>query len=30
VQERFFGIVRGDHPDVHHWLTPVGNTVAAK
>jgi branched-chain amino acid aminotransferase len=30
VQERFFGIVRGDHPVVHHWLTPVGNTVAAK
>jgi branched-chain amino acid aminotransferase len=30
LQERFFGIVRGEQPDVHNWLTPVGTTVAAK
>ena len=30
IQERFFGIVRGELPDLHHWLTPVGSTVAAK
>jgi branched-chain amino acid aminotransferase len=30
LQERFFGIVRGDAPDVHNWLTPVGAPVAAK
>jgi branched-chain amino acid aminotransferase len=30
LQERFFGIVRGDLPDVHNWLTPVGAAVAAK
>jgi branched-chain amino acid aminotransferase len=30
VQERFFGIVRGEQPDVHQWLTPVGSAVAAK
>ncbi len=30
LQERFFAIVRGEQPDVHQWLTPVGNTVAAK
>jgi branched-chain amino acid aminotransferase len=30
LQERFFGIVRGEQPDVHQWLTPVGSAVAAK
>lgn len=30
VQERFFAIVRGDHPDVHGWLTPVGMPVASR
>ncbi len=30
VQERFFGIIRGEQPDAHHWLTPVGSAVAAK
>ena len=30
LQERFFGIVRGELPDQHNWLTPVGAPVAAK
>ncbi|HUE85364.1 MAG TPA: branched-chain amino acid transaminase [Vicinamibacterales bacterium] len=30
LQERFFGIVRGEQPDLHHWLTPVGSAVAAR
>jgi branched-chain amino acid aminotransferase len=30
LQERFFGIVRGELPDPHHWLTPVGAAVAAQ
>ena len=30
LQERFFGTVRGELPDVHNWLTPVGAPVAAK
>ena len=30
IQERFFGIVRGELPDVHNWLTPVATPVAAK
>jgi branched-chain amino acid aminotransferase len=30
VQERFFAIVRGDHPDVHGWLTPVGMPVTSR
>ena len=30
LQERFFGIVGGELPDTHNWLTPVGSTVAAK
>ena len=30
LQERFFGIIRGEMPDVHNWLTPVGTTVAAQ
>lgn len=29
LQERFFGIIRGELPDVHRWLTPVRATVAA-
>jgi branched-chain amino acid aminotransferase len=30
LQERFFGIIRGDIPDTHNWLTPVGTAVAAR
>jgi branched-chain amino acid aminotransferase len=30
LQERFFGIVRGERPDEHNWLTPVGSPVAAR
>jgi branched-chain amino acid aminotransferase len=30
LQERFFGIIKGDRPDEHNWLTPVGAAVAAK
>ena len=30
LQERFFAIIRGDAPDKHNWLTPVGAAVAAK
>ena len=30
LQERFFAIIRGDAADTHHWLTPVGATVAAQ
>ena len=30
LQERFFGIVRGEQADEHHWLTPVGSLVAAQ
>lgn len=30
LQERFFGIVRGERPDQHNWLTPVGSLVAAR
>jgi branched-chain amino acid aminotransferase len=30
LQERFFGIVRGEFPDTHNWLTPVGAAVGAK
>jgi branched-chain amino acid aminotransferase len=29
LQERFFGIIKGDLPDAHNWLTPVGATVGA-
>jgi branched-chain amino acid aminotransferase len=29
LQERFFGIVKGDLTDAHNWLTPVGTAVAA-
>ena len=27
LQERFFGIITGDLPDDHNWLTPVGAAV---
>jgi branched-chain amino acid aminotransferase len=30
LQERFFGIIKGDLPDEHSWLTSVGAAVAAK
>lgn len=30
LQERFFGIIRGEMPDTHGWLTPVPTTVAAR
>lgn len=30
LQDRFFAIIRGDHPDAHGWLTPVGTTVASR
>ena len=30
LQERFFGIIRGELPDAHQWLTPVRTPVAAK
>jgi branched-chain amino acid aminotransferase len=30
LQERFFGIVRGERPDEHNWLTPVGAAVAVQ
>jgi branched-chain amino acid aminotransferase len=30
LQERFFGIIKGDLADEHNWLTPVGAPVAAK
>jgi branched-chain amino acid aminotransferase len=30
LQERFFGIVRGELADEHGWLTPVGSAVAAR
>ena len=29
IQQRFFAILRGDHPDTHGWLTPVGAAVAS-
>lgn len=29
LQDRFFGIIRGELPDTHRWLTPVGTAVAA-
>jgi branched-chain amino acid aminotransferase len=29
LQERFFGIIRGDLPDTYRWLTPVGAAVTA-
>jgi branched-chain amino acid aminotransferase len=30
LQRRFFGILRGDLPDTHGWLTPVGAPVATR
>src|SRR5919106_98293 len=30
LQERFFGIIKGDLPDDHNWLTPVRAAVAAQ
>jgi branched-chain amino acid aminotransferase len=30
IQKRFFGIIRGDVPDTHGWLTPVGAAVGAR
>ena len=30
LQERFFAILRGDHPDTHGWLTPVGAMVGSR
>jgi branched-chain amino acid aminotransferase len=30
IQSRYFGIISGESPDTHHWLTPVGSLVAAK
>ncbi len=29
IQQAFFGIVKGDLPDRHGWLTKVPRTVAA-
>jgi branched-chain amino acid aminotransferase len=28
IQKQFFGIISGDIPDTHHWLTPVPAVVA--
>jgi branched-chain amino acid aminotransferase len=30
IQQRFFQIVRGDAPDTHGWLQPVGTPAAAR
>ena len=30
LQQRFFAILRGDHPDSHGWLTPVGQAVSSR
>lgn len=30
LQERFFGLLRGELADTHGWLTPVGTAVAAQ
>ncbi len=30
LQERFFGIIKGELPDEHNWLTPVRTAVAVK
>jgi branched-chain amino acid aminotransferase len=30
LQKRFFGILRGDLPDTHGWLTPVGVPTGAR
>jgi branched-chain amino acid aminotransferase len=28
LQRRFFAVLRGDHPDTHGWLTPVGTAAS--
>jgi branched-chain amino acid aminotransferase len=28
IQQQFFGIIKGDLPDTHHWLTPVSAAVS--
>ncbi len=28
LQDRFFGIIKGELPDEHNWLTPIGAAVA--
>jgi branched-chain amino acid aminotransferase len=28
IQQQFFGIIKGDVPDTHRWLTPVAATVS--
>ena len=30
IQSRFFGILRGELPDIHGWLTPVESPVGAR
>jgi branched-chain amino acid aminotransferase len=30
LQQRFFGIISGEQPDEHNWLTPVGAAVGAQ
>ena len=30
LQKRFFGILRGESPDTHGWMTPVASVVAAR
>jgi branched-chain amino acid aminotransferase len=30
LQQRFFAILRGDQPDSHGWLTPVGTAVGTR
>lgn len=30
IQKRFFGILRGELPDTHNWLTPVPAAIAAR
>jgi len=30
LQQRFFAILRGEQPDTHGWLTPVGQAVPAR
>jgi branched-chain amino acid aminotransferase len=30
LQKRFFGILGGDLPDTHRWLTPVGTAVGVR
>lgn len=30
LQQRFFAILRGDHPDTHGWLSPVGAPASVR